>query len=88
VVLAIWLVALASGREAYAAIQPLVGAGWFKVPLVGWAFCFFYHLVNGVRHLAWDLGLGFEKSQIRASGWTAIVVSVAATAAVAFGAIL
>jgi succinate dehydrogenase / fumarate reductase cytochrome b subunit len=88
VVLAVWLVALASGREAYAAIEPLVGASWFKVPLVGWTFCFFYHLANGVRHLAWDAGLGFEKSQIRASGWTVIAVAVLATAAFAFGAIL
>jgi succinate dehydrogenase / fumarate reductase cytochrome b subunit len=88
VVLAAWLIALASGPDAYAAVQPFVAAGWFKVPLVGWTFCFFYHLVNGVRHLAWDLGLGFGKSQIQASGWTAIAVTVLATAAFTFGAIL
>ena len=88
VALAAWLIALASGPDAFAAAQPVVTAGWFKVPLVGWTFCFFYHLMNGVRHLAWDLGLGFGKSQIQASGWTVIVVTVLATAAFTFGAIL
>ena len=88
VVLAAWLIALASGPAAYADVQTVVGAGWFKVPLIGWTFCFFYHLVNGLRHLAWDLGYGFEKSSIQTSGWAAITVTVLATAAFAFGAIL
>jgi len=88
VVLAAWLIALASGPAAYADVQTVVGAGWFKVPLIGWTFCFFYHLVNGLRHLAWDLGYGFEKSSIQTSGWAAIAVTVLATAAFAFGAIL
>jgi len=88
VVLAAWLIALASGPDSYADMQAVVGAGWFKVPLIGWTFCFFYHLVNGLRHLAWDLGYGFEKSSIQTSGWAAIAVTVLATAAFAFGAIL
>ena len=87
VVLAAWLTTLASGPDAYAELQTFVGAGWFKLLLVGWTFCFFYHLVNGLRHLVWDLGYGFEKSHIQASGWTAIAVTVLATAAFAFGAI-
>lgn len=87
VALAAWLIALASGREAYASLQPIVGSGVFKAVLVGWTFCFFFHFANGVRHLCWDAGLGFEKAQIRASGWTVIVVSIAATTAFGFAAI-
>jgi succinate dehydrogenase / fumarate reductase cytochrome b subunit len=88
VVLAGWLIALASGPEAYGDVQPIVGSGWFKPLLVGWTFCFFFHLFNGVRHLAWDAGYGFEPRRIRASGWTVVVVTFAATAAFAFAAIL
>ena len=87
VVLAAWLIALASGPESFDTFAGIVGAGWFKPLLVGWAFCFFYHLANGVRHLAGDMGYGFDRARIRQSGWTVIVVSVAATAAFSFAAI-
>ncbi len=79
VVLAIWLIAIASGATAYADVQQYIGSGWFKLPLVGWTFCFFFHLSNGVRHLAWDVGAGFQRASIRASGWTVVAVAVVAT---------
>ena len=79
VVLAIWLIALASGPDAFASVQQIVGSAWFKAPLVGWAFCFFFHLSNGVRHLFWDIGAGFDRASIRASGWAVVVVAVLAT---------
>jgi succinate dehydrogenase / fumarate reductase cytochrome b subunit len=81
VVLAAWLIALASGPESFRDVAAILSSAWFKPFLVLWAFCFFYHLANGVRHLAWDTGYGFEKSQIRATGITVIVVSLVATAA-------
>jgi succinate dehydrogenase / fumarate reductase cytochrome b subunit len=79
VVLGIWLIALASGSATYGSVQQVVGSTWFKVPLVGWTFCFFFHLSNGVRHLFWDAGMGFEPSRIRTSGWAVVLVAVAAT---------
>jgi succinate dehydrogenase / fumarate reductase cytochrome b subunit len=88
VVLAVWLIALASGPESFAAVAAIVGAPWFKLLLVSWVFCFFYHLANGVRHLTWDMGYGFDPKRIRASGWTVLVVTVAATAAFSFAAIV
>jgi succinate dehydrogenase / fumarate reductase cytochrome b subunit len=88
VALGVWLIALATGPESFTKVVGLASAGWFKPLLVGWTFCFFYHLANGVRHLAWDLGLGFDPKRIRASGWTVVVVTVAATAAFSFAAII
>ncbi len=87
VVLAVWLIALASGRESFDPVAAIVGAVWFKPLLVGWTFCFFYHLSNGVRHLAWDAGYGFDEKHIHASGWTVILVTVAATALFSYAAI-
>lgn len=87
VVLAAWLIALASGPEAFATAGAIVGAPWFKVPLVGWAFCFFFHLANGVRHLAWDTGYGFDPQRIRTTGRFVIVVTLVATAAFSYAAI-
>ena len=88
IVLGVWLIALASGPEPFAAVAGVVGAAWFKPALVGWTFCFFFHLSNGVRHLFWDAGYGFDPKRIRASGWTVVVVTVVATAAFSFAAII
>jgi succinate dehydrogenase / fumarate reductase, cytochrome b subunit len=87
VVLAAWLIALASGPEAFASMATIVGAPWFKALLVGWTFCFFYHLANGVRHLAWDAGYGFDPKRIRATGRLVLVVTFVATAAFSYAAI-
>lgn len=78
--LAVWLIALAGGPQSYSRVQQVFASGGFKVLLVAWTFCFFLHLANGVRHLAWDVGEGFDPKTIRASGWTVIVVAVLATA--------
>lgn len=86
IVLAWWLLAIAGGPEAYERAQIVLGSGWFKLPLMAFAFCFFYHLANGIRHLAWDFGLGFERSQIRTTGW--IVVAVAAVCALLYASLV
>ena len=44
--------------------------------LGGWLFSAFYHLCNGIRHLFWDAGYGFELKDAYRSGW--IVVGVVA----------
>lgn len=88
VVLAAWLIALASGPDAFAAASAVVGAFWFKPLLVGWTFCFFFHLANGVRHLTWDAGYGFDPKRIRASGRWVIALTLLATAAFTYAAII
>jgi succinate dehydrogenase / fumarate reductase cytochrome b subunit len=85
--LAVWLVALATGSSAYAEVRDVYASAWFKALLILWTFCFFFHLANGVRHLAWDTGAGFERGTIRASGWTVFVAALVATAAFAAWAI-
>jgi len=80
-VLVYWLIALASGPVAYNQAVAILSTGWLKLCYMGWSFCFFYHLMNGVRHLVWDIGLGFEPSQIKASGWTVLLVTAVTTTA-------
>ena len=62
----------------------LYGSAWFKLPLAAWVFCFFYHLANGIRHLFWDAGLGFERGTISASGIAVVAFAVIATVIYAF----
>lgn len=79
-VLVCWLVALAGGREVYDRVATVYSAALFVPLYIAWAFCFFYHLANGIRHLCWDVGGGFEPGQIRLGGWIVVAFSVAATA--------
>jgi succinate dehydrogenase / fumarate reductase cytochrome b subunit len=81
VVLALWLMALATGQERYSAVNELLQSSIGYLLLIGWSFAFFFHLANGVRHLFWDAGRGFEKRQANASAWFVIVLSLALTAA-------
>jgi succinate dehydrogenase / fumarate reductase cytochrome b subunit len=74
-----WLVSLAGGEQSYAEAMKLFVSPAGFVGLVGWTFCFMYHLLNGVRHLLWDAGYGFERVQRHASGWFAVAGSIAAT---------
>ena len=55
-----WLIALATGPEAFETAQALVGSFIGRLALFGWTFAMFYHLANGIRHLAWDSGHGFD----------------------------
>jgi succinate dehydrogenase / fumarate reductase cytochrome b subunit len=47
---------------------------------VAFSWCLFYHLLNGIRHLFWDAGKGFEIKQFTMSGWLVVVLSFALTA--------
>ena len=80
VVLAAWLVAAASGADEYAQLAALLSTWVGKLFLIGWSYAFFYHLANGIRHLVWDTGRGFEKHQVNVSAWFVLAFSVATTA--------
>lgn len=55
-----WLVAAASGPEAYATAQAVLG-NWFSLLIMfGWTFALFFHLCNGIRHLVWDTGKALD----------------------------
>ncbi len=78
-VLAWWLVAAATSAAAFATVQSVIGSWYGLVLLVGWTFALFFHLCNGVRHLVWDAGRGFELPQVYASGWAAVIISIGLT---------
>lgn len=61
-VLAWWLFSISNGPESYADFYAYAGSPLGLLVLFGltWALCF--HLLNGIRHLAWDLGYGFAKA--------------------------
>jgi len=82
--LAWWLLALATGGDAYATAAECLSSTLGKLLLFGFSLALVYHLLNGIRHLAWDAGLGFEIPEFYASGWTVAVLTVVFTAAIWF----
>lgn len=74
-----WLVAAASGPQAYASAQEFFDHWSIKVLLIAVSFAFFYHLCNGIRHLCWDAGFGFEIRQVIVSGWTVVIAAALLT---------
>lgn len=74
-----WLGAAAAGEEAYRAMAGMMGSLLGRLMLFGWTLAFFYHFMNGIRHLVWDTGRGFEIPQVVRSGWTVVVLAVALT---------
>jgi succinate dehydrogenase / fumarate reductase cytochrome b subunit len=68
-----WLVAAASGAEAFAAAQWFIGSWIGYLLLLGWSVALFYHLCNGIRHLFWDAGYGFELVNVYRSGWAVLI---------------
>jgi len=83
-VLVSWLLALACGPATYARVMGVFDSWYIRLLLLGWLFSFFFHLANGIRHLAWDLGYGFEKSRARMSGWIVFIAALVMTAAYAW----
>lgn len=77
--LVLWLGALSGGKDTFnTALQvyshPLGLLILFKIL---WAFL--YHLLNGIRHLAWDGGYGFSLKSTYASGWLVVILSFVLT---------
>ncbi|MEM1139023.1 MAG: succinate dehydrogenase, cytochrome b556 subunit [Pseudomonadota bacterium] len=77
-----WLVAIATGPEAYATFASLAGSIFGQLILFGFTWSLLYHLCNGLRHLTWDTGTGFKPSTADFTGIVVIVASVVLTIAV------
>jgi succinate dehydrogenase / fumarate reductase cytochrome b subunit len=74
-----WLIALAVGPESFADVQAFNGSWVGRLLLLGWTWSLFYHLCNGIRHLFWDAGMGFELATVYRSGWTVVAASALLT---------
>ena len=79
VLLVYWLVALAGGEQSYASAQAFFGSWFGQLMLLACTFSLFYHLCNGVRHLFWDVGVGFELETVYRSGYAVVGASVVMT---------
>lgn len=75
-----WLVAAASGERAYARTLEFLSQPPMLLLGAVWVAAFWYHFFAGLRHLAWDVGYGFDKSVARRSGLAVVMLTVLAAA--------
>lgn len=76
------LVSLSMGEQSFAVARSCLASPGGMLALVGFSFCLMYHLFNGVRHLFWDGGKGFDIPTVYRSGYAVIALSLLSTAAV------
>lgn len=72
-----WLLAAATGPEYFALVDGFLTSIVGNLILIGSTFALWYHFCNGVRHLIWDAGYGFDLDAARKSGLIAVGAAVA-----------
>ena len=83
-VLVYWLLAIASGPDSYAEARDVFASLWMQLLLIAWIFSFSYHFLNGIRHLIWDTGRGFDLKVSRNSGYAVFVAALIVSAVLYF----
>jgi succinate dehydrogenase / fumarate reductase, cytochrome b subunit len=79
---AVWLMAAAAGPGPYGVVQGVLNSPLGFLLLLAFTAAATYHLANGIRHLVWDAGKGYEPKAANASGWFTIAFAVVATVAI------
>lgn len=79
ILVAAWLVAAASGKESFDWVNAIYGSFLGQLVLFGYTWAMIHHLLGGLRHIAWDLGYGFEKHFANKLARLSVIGSVALT---------
>ncbi|MFA9419916.1 MAG: succinate dehydrogenase, cytochrome b556 subunit [Gammaproteobacteria bacterium] len=80
--LLIWVLAMAAnGPEAYESVYTHMASWYGQLFLFGLTFSLYLHFCNGIRHLFWDVGMGFELETVDLTAKLAIVVAIILTIA-------
>ena len=82
ILLAWWLLAAATGPEAFAVANGFLGSWSGLLILLGFTWAFLHHLLGGIRHLIWDTGAGYSKPARDGLAWATIIGSLGLTVVV------
>ncbi len=74
-----WLASVAAGPEAFETSSAVLGSFLGSLVLFGWSWALFYHLCNGIRHLMWDVGFGYDIPTTFLTGKIAVGASLVLT---------
>lgn len=88
VLIAVYLMAVAQGPEAFESAQGWLRSLLGRLFLWGWIYALLFHLVHGVRHLIWDTGRSFDRDSLDRLARYEIIASALLTAVVFFLALI
>ena len=74
-----WLMAAATGPEAFALFQGVAGSWIGRLVLFGYTWALFHHMFGGIKHFIWDTGAGFELSAVEWISRGATVIPILLT---------
>jgi len=83
-----WLIATASGVDAYAWVQWAMSSLIGKLVLIGYTWALVHHMLGGLRHFMWDLGHGFDKHFTTKLAKASFVASICLTALISVVALI
>ena len=83
IVICSWLVCVALGEESFQLFNSIGSTLVGKILSLGLVFSLVYHSFNGIRHLAWDFGYGFELKSVYLSGGIVFLLSIVVTLLIA-----
>ncbi len=75
-----WLVCVAGPVATHGRVANWFASAPAQVLLLLWAAAFYYHLLNGIRHLGWDMGWGLDLKTTYATGWLTVALALLLTA--------
>ena len=82
IILAAWLVAAASGPQAFATVSDLVDTWPGRLVLLGYTWALIHHALGGIRHFIWDFGVGYDLDTVDKLSWGTLAGSIILTALV------
>lgn len=74
-----WFIAAATGPEYFIFVDGLLRSPLGALVMLGSAFALAYHTLNGIRHLIWDMGYGFDLDSVSTSGWAVVIGALGLT---------
>ena len=74
-----WLMLLSFSENNYELFLLIINSFFGKFILIGFTWAMSFHVLSGIRHLAWDMGYGFEIKTANISGAIAIISSLVLT---------
>ncbi|MAU40902.1 MAG: succinate dehydrogenase, cytochrome b556 subunit [Kordiimonas sp.] len=79
VFIAWWLIAIAMGPDAYQQVQVCMSSWIGRLVLFAFTFSLMLHMCNGIRHLFWDAGIGFDLQVTARANYIVIISAVTLT---------
>jgi len=78
--LLVWVLAKAAmGEEAFSGTQWLLSSWFGYLVLIGFTFSLYAHFCNGIRHLLWDFGYGFDVSKANTGAKISLIAAIVLT---------